>query len=162
MNYVRYRMLALAAIIAGLILAGTLHAATADDYAGTWTTQDGDSRVALFRCGKDTDGDGTKDNLCGKITWLKEPNYPAGDAEAGQPKHDRNNPDASKRDRPIQGMFLVWGFTWDGSKWSGGNIYNPKDGKTYSCYMQLEGGNKLMVRGYVGVSLLGKTVHWSR
>ncbi|MCB1318417.1 MAG: DUF2147 domain-containing protein [Leptospiraceae bacterium] len=140
--------------LASLALLSPLQAAGPDDYLGTWTTQSGKSRVLLFKC--------QGDKLCGKIVWLSEPNYPAGDAEAGQPKHDRNNPDASKRDRPIQGMFLVWGFTWDGEKWEDGHIYNPEDGKTYSCYMELEAPNRLKVRGYVGFSALGKTVYWTR
>ncbi|MCB1175569.1 MAG: DUF2147 domain-containing protein [Leptospiraceae bacterium] len=144
------------------LLSQPLFAADPDAYMGTWLTQDGDSKITLFRCGKDTNGDGKLDNACGKITWLKEPNYPAGDQEAGKPKHDRNNPNASKRSRPIQGMFLVWGFQWDGSKWAGGNIYNPTDGKTYSCFLDLQSANKLLVRGFVGVSFLGKTVYWSR
>ena len=131
-------------------------AAGPDDILGEWLTQDADSKILIFKCGKN------KDQFCGKIIWLKEPNYPATDKEAGKPKHDRENPDASKRDRPIMGMFLVWGFKYDDGEWVDGKIYNPREGKTYSCKMTLEAPNKLKVRGFIGVSLLGKTVYWSR
>ena len=112
--------------------------------------------MTIFKCGK------AKDKFCGKITWLKEPNYAAGDAMAGKPKVDRNNPDASKRARPIMGMNLVWGFKWDGSKWSGGKIYNPEDGKTYSCFHGAGRRQETESPRLCSVSLLGKTVHWTR
>lgn len=142
-----------AAALIALSFSTPAQASSPDAYLGTWTTQGGKSRVQLYKCG---------DKLCGRIVSLSEPNYPAGDAEAGQPKRDRNNPNEARRNRPIQGMNLVWGFEWDGSKWSGGKIYNPEDGKTYSCFMELQGNNKLHVRGYVGVSYLGKSVYWTR
>jgi hypothetical protein len=47
------------------------------------------------------------------------------------------------------------------TSWSQGKIYDPKNGKTYSCKMTLE-GNELKVRGYVGFSLLGRTTVWTR
>ena len=150
------RLLTATAIVLGFAFLSPAYAANADDVLGAWLTQKGNSKVTIYKCGKNND------RFCGRITWLKEPNYPAGDPEAGQPKHDRENPDASQRSRAIMGMNLVWGFKFDGEKWSEGKIYNPEDGKTYSCYMELVAPNKLKVRGYVGVSLLGKAVEWTR
>jgi uncharacterized protein (DUF2147 family) len=150
------RVLTITAILFGFAFLSPAYAASADDVLGAWVTQKGNSKVTIYKCGK------SKDKFCGKITWLKEPNYPADDKMAGQAKVDRENPDASKHTRPIMGLNLVWGFKFDGSKWVDGKIYNPEDGKTYSCFMELESPNKLKVRGYVGVSLLGKTVHWTR
>lgn len=148
------RLLLLAAtVLIAFSFASVLYAASPDAYLGTWTTQGGKSKVQLYKCG---------DKLCGRIVRLTEPNYPAGDKEAGKPKRDRNNPNEARRNRPIQGMNFVWGFTWDGSKWAGGKIYNPEEGKTYSCYMELQGPKRLHVRGYVGVSYLGKSVYWTR
>lgn len=146
-----FLFLAVAALVA-FSFTSPAHAEAKEDYLGNYATQDWDSIVNLYKCG---------DKLCGRIVWLKEPNYPAGDKMAGKPKVDRNNPEASKQNRKIMGMNLVWGFTWDGEKWSGGKIYNPKDGKTYSCWMKLN-GKKLTVRGYVGISALGKTVIWHK
>ena len=54
-------------------------------------------------------------------------------------------------------------FTFDGKdEWSGGTIYDPKNGKTYKCYIQFAAANKLKIRGYVGVSLLGRNTFWTK
>jgi uncharacterized protein (DUF2147 family) len=96
---------------------------------------------------------------------LKEPNYPADDPKgmAGKTKVDRENPDPAKKEQPILGMNLVWGFTHAGENvWEGGSIYNPREGKTYKCKMTLENPDTLKVRGFIGISLLGKTNIWTR
>ena len=52
---------------------------------------------------------------------------------------------------------------YDGEgKWSGGTIYDPDSGHTYSCHLELLEANKLKLRGYFGVSLLGRTQIWTR
>jgi uncharacterized protein (DUF2147 family) len=57
----------------------------------------------------------------------------------------------------------MYNFKYDGGNvWSDGKIYNPEDGKEYNCKMTLEGPNTLLVRGYVGISLFGKTQTWTR
>jgi uncharacterized protein (DUF2147 family) len=68
-----------------------------------------------------------------------------------------------KKDTPIKGLELMWGFTKDDDEWSGGSIIDPENGKTYKCRLQLEdGGKKLDVRGYIGFSLLGRSQTWIR
>ena len=58
---------------------------------------------------------------------------------------------------------LLTGFVADGpGKWSGGRIYNPEDGKTYKCKLTLQDDGTLKVRGYVGLSIFGKTQIWRR
>jgi uncharacterized protein (DUF2147 family) len=55
------------------------------------------------------------------------------------------------------------GFTPAGSgKWENGTIYDPKSGNTYACNMELEGTNTLRLRGYIGISLIGRTEVWKR
>ena len=62
--------------------------------------------------------------------------------------------------KKIQGIRFLWGLKSDGAnQWSGGSILDPKSGKVYRAKVTLE-GNKLLVRGYVGVSLLGRTQTW--
>jgi uncharacterized protein (DUF2147 family) len=96
--------------------------------------------------------------LNAKIVSLHEPLTPD-----GKQKTDIHNPDASKHSRPIIGMVFMTGFTPAGSgKWDNGTIYDPKTGNTYSCNMELEGPNTLRVRGYVGISLIGRTETWKR
>jgi len=58
-------------------------------------------------------------------------------------------------------LVILKGFIKKGNVYDDGTIYDPKSGKTYSCTMTLK-GNNLAIRGYVGVSLLGRTSTWSR
>jgi uncharacterized protein (DUF2147 family) len=96
--------------------------------------------------------------LNAKIISLREPLAPD-----GRQKTDIHNPDAGKHSRPILGMVFMTGFTPTGSgKWGNGTIYDPKSGNTYSCNMELQGTDTLKVRGYIGVSLIGRTETWKR
>lgn len=130
-----------------------------DDIAGIWLSAPGEDGRAQIEVFKKEDGD-----YSGKIIWLNEPNYPEDHAEAGQPRHDLNNPDEDKRDRPILGLEILSGFEKTGdNKWAKGSIYDPSNGKTYKCKMWLEeGGKELHLRGYVGISLFGRTTVWER
>jgi uncharacterized protein (DUF2147 family) len=96
--------------------------------------------------------------LNAKIVSLREPLAPD-----GRQKTDIHNPDAGKHSRPIIGLVFMTGFTSTGSgKWGNGTIYDPKSGNTYSCNMELQGTDTLKVRGYIGVSLIGRTETWKR
>ena len=77
---------------------------------------------------------------------------------------DDENPDKAKRKEPIMGMQILRGFSYDaGDKdWSGGTIYDPKTGKTYSCTITKKGDKAIKVRGYIGISLIGKTTVWTK
>ncbi|MGD0155012.1 MAG: DUF2147 domain-containing protein [Terracidiphilus sp.] len=67
------------------------------------------------------------------------------------------------KDRPLVGLQVLWGFGQDGSQWSGGQVLDPETGKIYRASLTVEdGGNKLRLRGYIGVPLLGRTEHWLR
>ena len=66
------------------------------------------------------------------------------------------------KDKPILGLMIIKGLTKDGDEYSDGDILDPQKGKVYSCTVKLDGKDKLKVRGYVGVSLLGRTQTWSR
>lgn len=69
----------------------------------------------------------------------------------------------ARKDQPVVGMTILWGLKQEGDEWKGGEILDPKNGKTYRCRMKLiEGGKKLEVRGFIGVSLLGRTQTWVR
>jgi uncharacterized protein (DUF2147 family) len=67
------------------------------------------------------------------------------------------------RDKPVLGMTVITGMARDGDKWSGGNILDPGNGKTYRGLIRiLDNGRKLEVRGYIGVSLFGRSQTWLR
>ncbi len=139
-----------------LILAPPAIAQNPENLVGRWWNEEKDAQIEIYPC---------EGKFCGKIIWLKEPNFLDKDSKGmgGKPKMDRENPDVSKRERPLWGMNIVWGFTPSGEKlWEGGFIYNPREGKTYKCKLTLENPDRLKVRGFIGVSLIGKTNIWTR
>lgn len=120
------------------------------DIIGIWLNQDEDAQVEMFERGG---------KIYGKLVWLKNPI----DDDTGKAKLDKDNPDDELKKKPLMGLEILRGFTFDGKKeWKGGEIYDPKNGKTYSCYMVFDEKDKLKIRGYIGVSLLGRTTYWSR
>ena len=70
--------------------------------------------------------------------------------------------DGNNKDKAILGMNILTGLQKKGNEWSGGKILDPKNGKVYNCFIELKGADKLKVRGYLGVSLFGRTVYWMR
>jgi len=69
----------------------------------------------------------------------------------------------AQKGKPVLGMQILWDLQKDGDGWSGGTILDPATGKTYKCLLSVEeGGTKLKVRGFIGISLLGRTQYWLR
>lgn len=66
------------------------------------------------------------------------------------------------KDKPILGLIIIKGLTKDGDEYTDGDILDPNKGKLYSCTIKLDGKDKLKVRGYMGVSILGRTQVWTR
>ncbi len=120
---------------------------------GKWLNQEGTSHIQIFKA---TNGS-FAGKFYGKLVWLKEP------MKNGKPKVDDLNPDPKKHSVPLLGLQILKNFVYDADdkEWEDGTIYDPKNGKTYSCYMTLS-GNNLNVRGYVGISMLGRTGVWTR
>jgi uncharacterized protein (DUF2147 family) len=73
-----------------------------------------------------------------------------------------NNCAGEDLNKPILGLVILRGLKKDGTEYSGGKILDPKHGKYYKCYINLEDENKLKVRGYIGISLFGRTQYWHR
>ncbi|RSK48479.1 DUF2147 domain-containing protein [Hymenobacter rigui] len=120
-----------------------------DAVLGVWKNGEGTGMVQIYKSG---------DKYFGRIVWLKVPNNPD-----GTPRTDANNPTESLRSKPIRGLVNMRNFTYAGNnKWEGGQIYDPKNGSDYSCEMTLTDANTLEVRGFIGVSLFGRTDVWKR
>jgi uncharacterized protein (DUF2147 family) len=69
----------------------------------------------------------------------------------------------AQKGKPVLGMQILWDLQRDGNGWSGGTILDPATGKTYKCLLSVEdGGTKLKVRGFIGLSFLGRTQYWLR
>jgi uncharacterized protein (DUF2147 family) len=66
------------------------------------------------------------------------------------------------KNKPILGMVIIKGLTKNGNEYDSGQILDPKNGKLYKCFITLEGNDKLKLRGYIGVSLFGRTQYWTR
>lgn len=122
-------------------------AQTADAILGNWLNEEKDAKIQIYKTGS---------AYFGKIVWLKNPN----EAD-GTPKIDKKNNAAALRSRPIMNLVILTKFNFDDGEWEDGEIYDPKSGKTYSSNMKLK-GDKLEIRGYVGISLLGRTTVWTR
>ena len=86
----------------------------------------------------------------GKLVWNKT-----------EGKLDVNNPDKTQHTVPIRGKELLKDFEFNGSDmWHNGTIYDPKNGKTYSCKITPDAKGNLNVRGFIGISLIGRTSYW--
>lgn len=72
--------------------------------------------------------------------------------------------DGDKKNQPMKGLEILTNFDSKGNNvWEGGKIIDPKTGKVYSCKLELTDNNqKLKVRGFVGISLIGRTQIWER
>jgi len=139
-----------------LLLVSSALAADEDKIVGLWITPRNDCKIEIFKSGI---------KYSGRIAWLKEPLFPTDDdgGMAGRPVVDRENPNPSLRSRTLIGLRLMEGFTYSGSNiWQNGTIYNPDNGKTYKCKMTLSAPNRLEVKGFIGIPLLGATSVWTR
>jgi uncharacterized protein (DUF2147 family) len=76
---------------------------------------------------------------------------------------DAKNPDAGRRQQLLLGQIILIGMHADGENaWSGGTIYEPDTGRTYKCHIELIDRDHLKVRGFIGISLLGRSQTWTR
>lgn len=120
-----------------------------DAIVGFWLSSNGQAQIQVYK-------EGTK--YFGKIIWLKVPDDP----KKGGPKKDDNNPDPSLRDKPILGLVILRDFIFKDGEWTNGHVYDPQNGKEYRSYLKLKDPKTMTMRGYIGVSLLGRTEVWSR
>lgn len=114
----------------------------ADAILGEWMAPTKDARIQIYK---------TNNRYFGKVTW--------GTGGSGTDDH---NPDPTLRKRAVIGLDILKNFVFDEDEWNEGTVYDPREGKTYSCKLTLDGENKLNMRGYIGISLLGRTETWTR
>lgn len=120
-----------------------------DRVISKWLNASGDGQIMIYKKG---------DKYIGRLVWLKDP-YD----EEGKPKKDSKNPIVTLRARPLLGTEILKDFVYLGhGVWDRGFIYDPKTGRTYSSKITMINNNKLSIRGYVGISLLGRTEIWQR
>ncbi|MDX2046511.1 MAG: DUF2147 domain-containing protein [Chitinophagaceae bacterium] len=138
-------------IVFAAFLVGSFTGALAQDadaVKGVWMNDDKDAKVEIYKSGN---------SYFGKIIWGKDMYEPDGKT----PKKDSKNTNAEMRNRSMINMVILSDFTFNNGEWTGGELYNPKNGKTYKSKMKLTGEN-LEIRGYVGSPMFGKTTTWTK
>jgi uncharacterized protein (DUF2147 family) len=116
--------------------------------AGNWQTPN-HSVVHVYACGSD---------ICARLVRV---------TKSSPYTTDHNNPDPAKRSRALCGLVIGEGFKPEGpdphdpQRAGDGRLYDPESGHTYSGLMQAS-GDELKLRGYIGISLLGRTEIWRR
>jgi uncharacterized protein (DUF2147 family) len=113
-----------------------------DAIVGEWLSENKDGRVQVYKVGE---------KFFGKVVWGKDGG-----------RKDVNNPDAKLREQNIIGSVILKNFDFTGKAWEEGTIYDPNNGKTYSCTMKMPDANTLTIRGFIGISLLGRSTTWTR
>ncbi len=123
--------------------------ANAQSPVGTWTNELKEANFEIYEQGG---------KLFGKILTLVEPD------RDGKPKTDWKNPDPSRQKVPLIGLVFLKDFsaTSNPGRWENGTIYDPENGKTYASFMQMTGNDKIEVRGFIGVSMFGRSQNWVR
>lgn len=116
-----------------------------DSILGQWYTEGCQALFDFYRCGQE----------------YKAKLYPLDNPEMV----DSNNPVDSLKNRTLKGAITIYSLHYDSKKqrWNNGKVYNPEDGKTYSCYCSLrKRGMQLYFREFIGVSILGGSQIWTR
>jgi len=73
-----------------------------------------------------------------------------------------NDCPGDKNGKSLYDIDIIWDMKDHKDYWSYGRIVDPADGKVYKCNISMDGMDKLKVRGYIGISLLGRTQTWYR
>mgnify|MGYP003576760117 CR=1 FL=1 len=138
-----------------LVIASLLHAASAlaaDTPVGTWETIDDKTGQPKSLVEISADSNGV---LSGKIV--------KGLGPTADPERRCTACKDANKDQLIRGMTIISGLKKDDDEWNGGTVLDPESGKTYKCKMYLEdNGQKLVVRGYIGFALVGRSQTWNR
>lgn len=138
-----FRALAIAPLAMAIMWIASTAAGAEPGIDGLYWTEDRDGLVRICKSGQ---------ALVGIIAWQQVPS------------RDGNNPDPQLRNRDVTGITFLRGFKRNdkSGKWEGGRVYSPDNGRTYKGKVWLEERNTLKMRGYVGVSLLGRTATFMR
>lgn len=144
-------ILASALLAFGLLFAAQVFAADTTP-VGTWTQVDDATGKPKSIIEITEQPDGTLQGKVMQVLFSDQGTHPICDKCEGE-----------RHNQPVDGMVIMWGVKQDGDVWSGGRILDPNNGKTYKVKLSLEDdGNKLDVRGYIGMPMLGRTQTWIR
>ncbi len=126
--------------------------AAADTPVGTWTQVDDKTGKPKSIIEITEQPDGTLQGVVKQVLFSDQGTHPICDKCTGE-----------RHNQPVVGMTILWGVKKDGDVWDGGQVLDPANGKIYKVRLQLtDNGEKLDVRGYIGVPMLGRTQTWIR
>lgn len=114
-----------------------------DAVIGIWEADDGSVKLDMFKSGSEFQAHllyGNEVMEADNVTFKK----------------DGKNPDPALRTRSLQNIVFITELHWEDGEWSGGSLYDGSSGSTYRCTIKLD-GSKMLLRGYLGISLLGQT-----
>ncbi|CAN5355844.1 DUF2147 domain-containing protein [soil metagenome] len=112
----------------------------ADQVTGMYWSPKKDAKIEIYKKG---------DRYFGRSVWVAHPHK------------DYKNPNDALKTREVLGIELFSNFTCKEGAYTSGTVYDPESGKTYDCKMSLN-GDILKVRGYIGISLFGRTELFQR
>ena len=120
----------------------------ADRIVGEWVNEEKDTRIEIYKNGE---------AYFGRLLWSND----LFDADGKTSRKDSRNSDEKLRGRNLLHVNLLTDFVFDDTIWDDGKMYDPKSGKTYNCLIRLR-NEKMEVRSYVGIPLLGRSTYWDR
>ncbi|GAA4451635.1 DUF2147 domain-containing protein [Rurimicrobium arvi] len=123
----------------------------ADKILGVWESTDADPRLKFefYKAGG---------KYSGRLLYASD----MFEADGKTPKKDDKNPDKSLRGRSRYGITNITNLSYEDGEYTGGNLYNPSEGRNYRVKAKLKSDNEMDFRGYIGFSLLGKTMKFKR
>ncbi len=139
----RITMTAVAMLGANLVLGAS--SAAAADATGLWQTPTNGGQVEIAHCGN---------SLCGKLVSSNQ-------IKTNPAVKDERNKDEGQRGRTLKNLQMLYDFTGGPTKWTGGKVYNPDDGGTYSGTIELLNDNQMKLKGCI-VAPFCKTQVWNR
>jgi uncharacterized protein (DUF2147 family) len=135
--------IALSAIAAWIVLSSAALAqsgTSGDEITGLYWSPEKDAKIEIYKKGGE---------YFGRSVWV------------ANPRKDDKNPNETLKNREVLGIDLFSHFRYSDGSYTSGKVYDPESGKTYDCKMSLK-GDVLKVRGYIGISLFGRTEYFQR
>lgn len=115
-----------------------------DAILGIWQTEHGSAKIQIYKNGSSYDG---------KLVWVKDELLRSGEKGTGN----------AARKKSASGTEVLSNFSYAGDGvWEDGTVFDPRSGRSYKCKLYMNSSNRLELRAYMGISLIGKSQIWSR
>ncbi len=127
----------------------TIYNSSENQIVGFWMSETKDLSVEIYK---------KNNRFYGKVVWFAcLPETPF-----MEDFKDINNPNPSLRNRKWLGLEVVDNLKYANGEWNGGTIYDPNSGRKYSSVVRMKSENSIVVRGYWGLEIFGKSMQFSK